>query len=47
VRVPSFWFDLLVEREAEERAQLAYGRDPGDPNRLSTDDQLAEARERL
>jgi hypothetical protein len=46
VRVPSYWHDLLLEREAEQRAQLAYGRDPGDSERPWADDELAEARER-
>jgi Phage capsid family len=45
--VPSFWYDLLLEREADERALLAFGRDSGDPQRLAADDELAEARERL
>jgi hypothetical protein len=53
VRVPSFWFDLLLEREADQRVERAFaspllrGRDPGMPSNLSTDDELAEARERL
>src|SRR3954447_9995081 len=53
VVVPSYWYDLLLEREAAEREQAAFaspllrGRDPGDPNRLGTNDELAAARERL
>jgi hypothetical protein len=47
VAVPSFWHDLLLERDAEERAQLTQGRELGDPSRPSTDNELAEARERL
>jgi Phage capsid family len=47
VRVPSFWHDLLLEREAEVRAQLAHGRDPGNAERPWADEELAEASERL
>jgi hypothetical protein len=51
--VPSFWHDLLVERESAERAQRAIfspalrGRDQGDPNNPTADRELAGARERL
>lgn len=45
--VPSFWHDLLIEREAAEREQRSLGRDPGDPTRPAADDELREARERL
>jgi hypothetical protein len=52
-QVPSFWFDLLLEREAAVREQRAFaspllrGRDPGDPDNLTADAELAAARERL
>jgi hypothetical protein len=46
-RVPSFWFDLLLEREAAVREQRAFGRDPGDPGNLTADAELTAARERL
>jgi HK97 family phage major capsid protein len=47
VIVPSFWRDLLLEREAAERAQQSFGRDQGDPARPAADDELAAAMERL
>jgi hypothetical protein len=53
VAVPSFWFDLLLERESEQRVQQGLsnpavaGRDPGVPSDPALDHQLAAARERL
>jgi integrase len=51
-RVPSFWFDLLLEAESEARARRSLERwpptgDQGDPRNPMLDDELPAARERL
>lgn len=53
VPIPSFWYDLLLERESEQRVQeglsnpAVAGRDPGVPSDPALDHQLAATRERL
>jgi hypothetical protein len=53
VPVPSFWYDLVLERDAEQRVQQGLsnpavaGRNPGVPSDPALDHQLAAARERL
>jgi hypothetical protein len=53
VPIPSYWHDLLLERESEQRVQQGLsnpavaGRDPGVPSDPALDHQLAAARERL
>jgi hypothetical protein len=52
-RVPSFFEDLLLEAESQQRADKAIsswayrGRDPGDPDRPDADFELPRALERL
>jgi Phage capsid family len=53
IAVPSYWRDLLLVQEADDRSAAALenpvlrGRDQGDPNRPESDGELAEARQRL